>query len=292
MAETASTEAEEIISAPQNTEVPQVTALKHIAGFRVRFTFWDGTTAELDLENDIIDEVAAANSEFTVPQLRTLLGSFLFSDDDVFKKIKVLSGGEKSRVALAKILLTKANLIVLDEPTNHLDFSSKAILQNALINFPGTLIIVSHDIDFLRPITDKVIYFKEGKTTVYPGGIDYYMTKRKEEAVTPAASGEPEEKSNKKDQKRIEAEIRQKKYILTKDIKKNIEKIELEIEQKEELKSVLEVELTKEEVYSNPELSKQKNMEYEKTKERLEELYSKWTQLNHELEEIENSFTS
>ncbi len=249
-------------------------------------------TAELDLENDIIDEVAAANSEFTVPQLRTLLGSFLFSDDDVFKKIKVLSGGEKSRVALAKILLTKANLIVLDEPTNHLDFSSKAILQNALINFPGTLIIVSHDIDFLRPITDKVIYFKEGKTTVYPGGIDYYMTKRKEEAVTPAASGEPEEKSNKKDQKRIEAEIRQKKYILTKDIKKNIEKIELEIEQKEELKSVLEVELTKEEVYSNPELSKQKNMEYEKTKERLEELYSKWTQLNHELEEIENSFTS
>ncbi len=248
-------------------------------------------TAELDLDNDVIDEVASANSEFTIPQLRTLLGSFLFSDDDVFKKVKVLSGGEKSRVALAKILLTKANLIVLDEPTNHLDYSSKGILQRALINFPGTLIIVSHDIDFLRPIADKVIYFKEGKTNIYPGGIDYYLSKRKDEDIIVKSRQDNDDKLNKKDQKRIEAELRQKKYLHTKDLKKEIEGIEKDIEKCEDLKSNLEVELTREDVYSNPELAKEKNMEYENVKNRLEVLYSKWTLLNHDLEEIEKSFS-
>ena len=248
-------------------------------------------TAELDLENDIIDELAEANNDYTIPQLRTVLGSFLFSDDDVFKKIKVLSGGEKSRVALAKILLTKASLIVLDEPTNHLDHSSKGILQRALVNFPGTLIIVSHDIDFLHPIVNKVIYFKDGKTQFYHGGIDYYMSKRKEDEQIRKDNSDADDKVTKKDQKRIEAEIRQKKYSLTKDIKKEIEKIERDIEKNEELKITLETELTKEEVYSNPELSKAKNLEYESTKQKLETLYTRWTSLNHDMEEIEKSFT-
>lgn len=248
-------------------------------------------TAELDLENDIIDEVAGANNEFTIPQLRTLLGSFLFSDDDVFKKIKVLSGGEKSRVALAKILLTKANLIILDEPTNHLDYSSKTILQRALINFPGTLLIVSHDIDFLSPIVSKVVYFRDGKAQIYHGGIDYYLSKRKEDEQTRKESADLDDRLNKKDQKRIEAEIRQKKYLLTKDIKQEIMEIEMEIEKLEELKITLESELTKEEVYSNPETAKAKNLEYENTKQKLDSSYTKWTALNHNLEEIEESFS-
>jgi ATP-binding cassette subfamily F protein 3 len=248
-------------------------------------------TAELDLENDIIDEVASANNEFTIPQLRTLLGSFLFSDDDVFKKIKVLSGGEKSRVALAKILLTKANLIILDEPTNHLDYSSKTILQRALINFPGTLLIVSHDIDFLRPVISKVVYFRDGKTQIYHGGIDYYLSKRKEDEQAAKEPADLDDRLNKKDQKRIEAEIRQKKYLLTKDIKQEIMEIESEIEKLEELKILLESELTKEEVYSNPETAKAKNLEYENTKQKLELSYTKWTALNHNLEETEKSFS-
>jgi len=248
-------------------------------------------TAELNLDNDIIDELADANNDFTIPQLRSLLGSFLFSDDDVFKKIKVLSGGEKSRVALAKILLTKANLIVLDEPTNHLDYSSKAILQKALVDFPGTLIIVSHDIDFLHPIVNKVIYFKEGKTKIYSGGIDYFMVKRKEEEVVENAVSAADEKASKKDQKRIEAEIRQKKYLVTKDIKKEIESIEHRIEKLETVKSNVEAELTKEEVYSNPDVARLKNQEYDSAKQELDGLYAKWTSLSHELEEIEKSFT-
>ncbi len=263
-----------------------------IHGHNVSVSYYaQEVTAELNLENDIIDEVAEANSDFSVPKLRTLLGSFLFSDDDVFKKIKVLSGGEKSRVALAKIFLTKANLIVLDEPTNHLDHSSKNILQRALINFPGTLIIVSHDIDFLHPIVDKVLYFKDGKVKAYSGGIDYYLSKRKEEDLGNKEIKEADDKVTKKDQKRIEAEVRQKKYQFTKEIKKEIEEIEHEIEKLENVKTNLEFELTREEVYSNPELAKNKNTDYDSTKQRLENLYSRWTTLNHELEEIEKSFT-
>jgi ATP-binding cassette subfamily F protein 3 len=235
--------------------------------------------------------VAEANSDFTVPKLRTLLGSFLFSDDDVFKKIKVLSGGEKSRVALAKIFLMKANLIVLDEPTNHLDYSSKNILQKALVNFPGTLIIVSHDIDFLHPIVNKVMYFKDGKVSVYSGGIDYYLSKRKEEEQNSKEVKEADDKSSKKDQKRLEAEIRQKKYQLTKEVKKEIEEIEHKIEKLEIFKNNLEVELTREDIYSNPELAKNENIDYDNTKQKLEILYSRWTILSHELEEMEKSFT-
>ena len=263
-----------------------------IHGHNVSVSYYaQEVTAELNLENDIIDEVAEANSDYSIPKLRTLLGSFLFSDDDVFKKIKVLSGGEKSRVALAKMFLMKANLIVLDEPTNHLDYSSKNILQRALINFPGTLIIVSHDIDFLQPIVGKVLYFKDGKVKAYSGGIDYYLSKRKEEELSIKDFKEADDKVTKKDQKRIEAEVRQKKYQFTKEIKKEIEKIEHEIEKLESLRNKLEFELTQEEVYSNPELAKNKNIDYDTTKQRLESLYSRWTTLNHELEEIEKSFS-
>ncbi len=163
-------------------------------------------------------------------QLRSLLGSFLFTGDDVFKKVGVLSGGEKSRLALAKILLTKSNLIVLDEPTNHLDFSSKSVLQKALINFPGSLILVSHDIDFLLPIVNIVTEIRKGKVQTYPGGIEYYLSKREEliaaEQNTNAVSGLNTKTKSRKDLKRLEAEERQKKHELTKDLRKNISEIE------------------------------------------------------------------
>jgi len=131
----------------------------------------------LNHDLDIIDSVSGINENKTIGELRTLLGSFLFSGDDVFKKVGVLSGGEKSRVALCKILLTKANLIVLDEPTNHLDIDSKKILQKALIDFTGSLIIVSHDVDFIRPIANKIVDIRNKRIKLYPGNIDYYLDK-------------------------------------------------------------------------------------------------------------------
>ncbi|MFC2139295.1 ABC-F family ATP-binding cassette domain-containing protein [Bacteroidota bacterium] len=250
-------------------------------------------TESLNLENDILDTLMETSDEYTPGQLRNLLGSFLFSNDDIFKKIKVLSGGEKSRVALAKILLIKANLIVLDEPTNHLDYSSKNILQSALVNYPGTLIIVSHDVDFLKPIVNKIYEVRNKKTKCYHGGIDYYLEKIDKDSlenIQVINKKRVDQSSVRKDLKRIEAEKRQTKYKLTKEIILNIKEIEKNIADFESHKLLIEEELSNEEVFSNPQLSKDKNLEYDKIKNKIEESYSEWTKLTEKLEEIEKSF--
>ncbi|MBU2493680.1 MAG: ABC-F family ATP-binding cassette domain-containing protein [Bacteroidetes bacterium] len=245
---------------------------------------------DLDLDKDLIETLQEISKEHSPLQLRSLLGNFLFSDDDVFKKVKVLSGGEKSRVALAKILLTKANLIVLDEPTNHLDIKSKQILQNALMEFEGTLILVSHDIDFMTPIVNKVLELRPGTQKMFPGGIEYYLLKRVEQSEAPKSEKLQTDKSNRKDQKRIEAETRKKKSDATKDLRKEVETLESAIESLEDQKLKIEKELADEKIYSNPELAKTKNNEYEKIKSNLEETFLKWTDKSHVLEEIEKQF--
>ena len=248
---------------------------------------------DLDLESDVIDSVMQSSIESTPQQIRTILGSFLFTNDDVFKKVGVLSGGEKSRVALAKILLTKANLIILDEPTNHLDYNSKLVLQDALINFSGSLVIVSHDVDFLKPIVNKVLEIRKLKSTLFVGGIDYYLSKRnsiiEQEDLNPNAITEPISKTR-KDQKRIDAEIRKKKHAATKVLKKEVTKLESDIENLELLIEDLEVALGDEKTYSNPQLSAEKNKEYENAKNKLEKVYSVWTEKSEELESIESEF--
>lgn len=261
-------------------------------GHNTEISYYAQEVAEnLNPEYDILESVAEIGVDLTLPQLRTLLGFFLFSDDDVFKKVKILSGGEKSRVALAKILLTRANLIILDEPTNHLDFSSKEILQQALMEFSGSLVLVSHDIDFLRPIVNRVVEIRPGIIKNYPGGIDYYLEKSAQQNIENKISEKVDASKNiKKDQKRIEAEIRQKKYKATKDIVKEIEKIELSISEFENKIKNIEIDLGKEEVFTNPTLSKEKNIEYETSKKKLDYLLSQWTEFSTKLEEIENSF--
>ncbi len=249
---------------------------------------------DLNLEKDIIDSVSEVSPDTTVGQLRTILGSFLFSDDDVFKKVQVLSGGEKSRVALAKILLTKANLIVLDEPTNHLDITSKGILQRALINFDGTLILVSHDVDFMHPIVNKVFEIKDNHKQLYYGGIDYYFAKKDElqdvKVDQIKKQSNDESIKNRKNQKRIEAELRQKKYAETKELKSKLEDIESEIGRFETLKEELENSLADSKVYSNPALAKETKLEYESASQKLERLYDQWTEITEKIEEVEKRF--
>jgi ATP-binding cassette subfamily F protein 3 len=125
---------------------------------------------------DTIDRVAVGDIR---SKIRTMLGGFLFGEDEIDKKVKVLSGGEKARLALAKLLLTPANLLVLDEPTNHLDMQSKDILKNALIQYEGTLILVSHDRDFLQGLTNKVFEFRDRKIREYIGDIYDFLESRK-----------------------------------------------------------------------------------------------------------------
>jgi ATP-binding cassette subfamily F protein 3 len=144
--------------------------------------------AMLNLDKTVyetIDDIAQGDIR---PKIRNILGSFLFSDDDIDKKVKVLSGGEKARLALAKLLLTPSNLLILDEPTNHLDMNSKDILKNALLQYNGTLIVVSHDRDFLSGLTDELYEFREGGVHEFKGDIMEFMEFSRETRLASAAN--------------------------------------------------------------------------------------------------------
>jgi ATP-binding cassette subfamily F protein 3 len=251
----------------------------------------------LNPDLEIIETVDGIAVEKTIGQLRSLLGSFLFSGDDVFKKVGVLSGGEKSRIALCKILLTKANFIILDEPTNHLDYTSKLILQKALLDFKGTLILVSHDVDFLRPIATKVIDIRKGHLKTYLGGIDYFFSKRDFSSLErDGAIKEKENKTvvttlNRKEQKRIEAELRQQKHTATKDLVKEISKWEEKINLKENEIKNLEIMLADPAIYNDGIVAKETTNKFNKAKSELDSATKKWEELTEKLLEIESQFT-
>ena len=249
----------------------------------------------LDPDLDILETIEGISEDKSIGQLRSLLGSFLFSGDDVFKKVGVLSGGEKSRVALAKILLTKSNFIILDEPTNHLDISSKEVLQKALEEFNGSLILVSHDIDFLNPIVNKVVEIRKGKIVEYIGGIDYYLMKRQEQNDDIENLDRQKKSINdtvtKKEQKRIEAENRQKKYAATKDIVKKIEKLEEKIEELENKEKILEEQLADPLTYNDPQKAKETNQKFTDVKEALTKSLNQWEELSQKLMKIEEQFS-
>ena len=137
----------------------------------------------LHVENEILEELKQAGSGKTEQELRNVLGCFLFSDEDVFKKIKVLSGGEKSRVALAKTLISEANFLLLDEPTNHLDFISENILIQALQQYKGSFVVVSHNRHFVTQVANKIWYIEDKQIKEYPGTFDEYEYWRKKNAA-------------------------------------------------------------------------------------------------------------
>ena len=267
--------------------------VKEESGHNTIISYFSQDIADaLDPELDLIETLEETTPDKNPVYLRNLLGSFLFSGDDVFKKVGVLSGGEKNRVALAKIFLAQSNLIILDEPTNHLDYSSKTVLQKALQNFSGSLILVSHDIDFLRPIVNKVAYIRKGKINIFPDGIDYFLSKRLEllEDRTVKKEIKESESLSRKNQKRIEAELRQKKYQATKDIVKKIKTSETKIEKLEQKQKELEAELLDASLYQNPELMKEKNSEFNKVKKELEDSIKEWEINSAELQRIEENF--
>ena len=157
-------------------------------GWNVESAFFAQHQLEaLNLKNDLLNEIGTVSSEYTEKELRTVLGCFLFTGEDVFKKVKVLSGGEKSRLALAKTLITQSNFLLLDEPTNHLDMFSSSVLAESLDNYAGTVLFVSHDRTFISRVATKVWWIEDGKIKEYPGTYDEYkewMEKREKEAIT------------------------------------------------------------------------------------------------------------
>ncbi len=248
---------------------------------------------QLDPELDIIETLEGISDQLTLGGLRSLLGSFLFNGDDVFKQIGVLSGGEKSRVALAKILLTESNLIILDEPTNHLDMTSKEILQKALVGFNGSIILISHDIDFLKPIVNKIVEIKNRSVTIFEGGIEYYLYKKSldENINNPERINSKLTNENKKQQKKREAEIRQQIYSATKELKDKVKAVEKSIEELEAKHKELQELLFSSEIYTDIKFANEKNSEFTKIKNELEQCYKEWELLSIEIAGIEAKFS-
>jgi len=230
----------------------------------------------LHVENEILDEMKQAGSGKTEQELRGVLGCFLFSDEDQFKKIKVLSGGEKSRVALAKTLISEANFLLLDEPTNHLDFISENILIQALQQYAGSFIVVSHNRYFVSQIANKIWYIENKQIKEYPGTYDEYEYWRKKNENAESSARKVETIALKKEVPVIVVEGSDKKQ---KALQKELKQLEEKIENAEAQKKLIEEEMAKPEVYSNFDKLKQTQEEFNKTSSFLDELTKHWEEL-------------
>ena len=216
------------------SEHPSCGQVKYGDGVNMAF-FSQESSQNLNYENTIWEEINSMSTKASDQEKRNLLGAFLFSGDDIFKSISVLSGGEKSRLALLKIMLLDTNFLILDEPTNHLDIKTKDIFQNALINYHGTLAIVSHDRYFLDHLVNKVFELKDGSINDYHGNYSYFIEKRGQTVATQKDNVKTNEKSAKetvfktKEQKRQEAEDRNKLSKMKSACKKELTAIEQKI---------------------------------------------------------------
>ncbi|GAB2490715.1 ribosomal protection-like ABC-F family protein [Algoriphagus taiwanensis] len=234
----------------------------------------------LTLDNEIIQEMSQAGSGKTETELRNVLGCFLFTNDEVFKKIKVLSGGEKSRVALAKTLISEANFLLLDEPTNHLDFQSVNILIQALQQYEGTFITVSHDRHFIKGVANKIWYIENHEIKEYPGTYEEYEFWKSQQVETPSQElkTKPSKTSTAQTSSQRDPEAQQIKRDLKK-LEEQVEKIEKEIESLELLKAETEVSLADPDIYSDEEKARKIQESYEHIQRNLSEANSKWEEL-------------
>jgi len=271
-------------------------------GHNVKVSYFGQHQArELSPDYTVLETLSHATEEMTVTQLRSLLGAFLFRGDDVDKKVAVLSGGEKSRLALARMIATPANLLIMDEPTNHLDMNSQEVLQEALAQYDGTVLIVSHNRFFLDQFGNRVLEIKNHRATLHEGTVSDYLAwvkkQRLEEA--PAPMVEPDKTSpatatsqKSKEKRQAEARLRQEKSRLLTPIKNEAAKHEKEIEALEAMKSELEQTLADPELYKDQEAFARKNKSYQDADQRLQRLYRRWEEVQEKIEAIESRFAA
>jgi len=245
-------------------------------GHNVFTGYYDQEQKNLNYNKTALDEIWDDHTNLNQTEVRTLLGSFLFKGDDVFKIVESLSGGEKGKLSMLKLILSKSNLLLLDEPTNHLDIDSKEVLEEALINYDGTIFAISHDRYFLNRVATKIIELSPNGNETYLGNYDYYIEKKKEKI----SMSQPEEKEEKtktqlKDEKRKEREEREN----LKAIVKNQKRIEVEISELEEKITKLEELMCQEDIYSNEDKSKEVHQESEQLKDKLNSLYAEWEEI-------------
>lgn len=261
-------------------------------GFNVLKAFFAQHQLEsLTLTNEIIEELKQAGSEKTELELRQLLGCFLFSDEDIFKKIKVLSGGEKSRVALAKTLLSEANFLLLDEPTNHLDMQSVNMLIQALDQYEGSLVVVSHDRHFIKHVANKIWYIEDHQIKEYPGTYDEFMYWQLE--VVGAKKEEPQKA--KKTEAKVKSIDKQKTTTPSAQISNDIKKTEKEltgiessIEKVQAKIAAIEEAMSQPEVFGDVDKLSTENKKLEAENATLETLNNDWEKLALALDQLES----
>ena len=259
-------------------------------GSNVMIGYYDQEHSTLDPSLTIMQEIERAFPDLKNGEIRNVLASFLFTGEDVFKPISTLSGGEKGRVALAKIMLSNANFLILDEPTNHLDILSKEILESAIINYEGTVLYVSHDRYFINQTATKVVEMSQTGTTNYLGDYDYYLEKKKEQELSEIATQATatnhtttsdsttvpsNTKLDRQKQKEEQARVRR--------IQNQLTKLEEAIATTEERISEIDKQLCLEEVYSDFEKSKILMDEKEQLNTDLASYYEEWESLSEEL---------
>lgn len=243
----------------------------------------------LKLDNEILQELKEAGSAKLEVELRTILGCFLFAGEEVFKKIKVLSGGEKSRVALAKTLISEANFLLLDEPTNHLDIMSVNILIQALQQYEGSFVVVSHDRDFVANVATKIWYIEDHEIKEYPGPYDEYLFWRENVKTNAAATPSTPKKivESKPKPQNLDENAKKELDKKLKTANQKLQHIENEIAEIESKIKSFEIELAKPETYSDAAKMASVNAEYSKTKKLLTEKQYEWDILAEEIGSLE-----
>ena len=254
-------------------------------GSKVSLGYYDQKQAEFESSKTILNELWDEYPLMKEAEVRTVLGRFLFRGDDVLKIVRDLSGGEKARLQLAKLMLEKNNLLILDEPTNHLDITSKQVLEEALENYEGTILFVSHDRYFINKIANKVFDITEEGYNIYLGNYDYYLEKREQEKIAKRL----------KEEKIAEAVVKEvNDYVLSKEEKRRIRKLErtrdeliFQIDELEGKIKIVNEELMKEEVYTDVVKTQEWNGKLKELTSELEEKNNSWLEIEEELESIQ-----
>lgn len=261
---------------------------ERIMGYNVIRAFYAQHQLEsLHVENEIIEELKQAGSGKTEQELRNVLGCFLFSDDDQFKKIKVLSGGEKSRVALAKTLISEANFLLLDEPTNHLDFISENILIQALQQYSGSFVVVSHNRHFVNQIANKIWYIEDKQIKEYPGTYEEYeYWKKKNELNGTATLQEPKKPKAEKKQPLQTTQKIPSQEIQLKNLEKELKKVEDQIETLQNNKLKVEGEMASPEIFSDFERLHKAQQKFNQVNKELVEANTRWESLATSIDEL------
>jgi len=269
--------------------------LGHLVGIKF---YAQNQAEELDPSKTVLQTMEESATGEIIKNLRSILGSFLFRGDDVFKKVGVLSGGEKSRLALAKMLIEPSNFLIFDEPTNHLDMRSKEVLMNALQKYQGTVVIVSHDREFIDGIVDKVIEVKNKKIKTYFGNATEYLKAKEDELkkttlqnkkqITEVVRTHVEVRKESELKKELKSKKEKNKFILPvkskiSELEKNALELESDIKTKEEL-------MSKDEFFKGGYNVVQVTNEYNSLKEKLKNVYSQWEDETEKLNKLEKHF--